>query len=81
MNEPLCRMCNEAGVTRAATVVDHILPLTQGGEDVDENCRSLCDEHHAEVTAEQFGFRKKIEIGTDGWPIEPGDERSKGKKG
>jgi hypothetical protein len=35
--------------------VDHIVPLTKGGLDVDGNTRNLCFDHHREVTAEQFG--------------------------
>jgi len=68
--EPLCRMCKAKGRTTIATVVDHIVPLAQGGDDSDENCRPLCDEHHAQATAEQFGHRKKVRISLDGWPEE-----------
>ena len=67
--EPLCRMCNAEGVTRAAVVPDHIKPLAKGGEDVDENIRCLCAEHHDQVTREEFGYRDRPEFGTDGWPI------------
>lgn len=71
-NEPFCRDCKEQdGLLVLATVPDHILPLAQGGEDVDENVRCLCDRHHRIRTAEQFGTRApRPEIGLDGWPIE-----------
>lgn len=69
MAEPLCRMCKEEGRVTAATVPDHIVPLAKGGEDVDSNVRCLCDAHHKDVTAEQFGHRKRIGIDADGWPI------------
>ena len=66
----LCERCLPKR-TRAATVVDHIKPLSLGGEDIDANTRNLCDQCHAEVTAEQFGHRPpKRQIGLDGWPIE-----------
>lgn len=67
--EPLCRRCRERGLVTAATAVDHILPLALGGEDVDANCRSLCEPCHLAVGAEQFGHRApKKHIGVDGWP-------------
>lgn len=50
----LCELCLAAGLTRLADVVDHIVPLARGGSDEDVNTRNLCDEHHREVTAEQF---------------------------
>lgn len=58
-DEPLCRLCGEEGRVTIADVVDHIQPLALGGEDVDENCRSLCHAHHAAVTAEQFDRSSK----------------------
>ena len=71
-NEPLCRMCKAKGIVRVATVPDHIVPLAKGGSDEDENIRCLCADHHREVTAEQFGHRVKVEIASDGWPVERG---------
>ena len=64
----LCEMCEAKGVTRAATVVDHIKPLALGGTDEDDNTRNLCDRHHDEVTRDQFGQRQRQTIGEDGWP-------------
>ncbi len=49
---------------------DHIVPLAHGGSDEDSNIRSLCREHHLMRTAEQFGLRRKVRIGADGWPAE-----------
>lgn len=66
----LCEMCAAQGIMRLADEVDHIIPLAKGGKDIDENTRNLCDEHHKQVTAEQFGFRKRAAIGLDGWPVE-----------
>ena len=64
----LCEKCKASGATRTADIVDHIVPLAKGGADTDENTRNLCDQHHREVTAEQFGHRKVVETGADGWP-------------
>ena len=68
-SEPLCRECASAGIVREATVPDHIVPLARGGSDEDSNIRCLCAECHLRRTAEQFGLRRKVRIGADGWPI------------
>src|SRR3546814_7434150 len=70
--EPLCRMCKAEGRVTAATVPDHIVPLAKGGEDVDDNIRCLCAAHHDQVTREEFGHRRRVEVGSDGWPVENG---------
>jgi 5-methylcytosine-specific restriction protein A len=63
-------MCLDKGwPPRAATVIDHITPLAHGGTDTDDNVRSLCDQHHRDVTAEQFGWRQCNVYGLDGWPV------------
>jgi 5-methylcytosine-specific restriction protein A len=66
--EPLCRDCKSAGIVRAATVPDHIVPLAQGGMDIDSNIRCLCAPCHRVRTAQQFGHRLKRPTGVDGWP-------------
>jgi 5-methylcytosine-specific restriction enzyme A len=68
-NEPLCRMCKSEGRVTEAKRVDHIKPLAKGGTDTDDNVRSLCIEHHDQVTREEFGHRRRVDIGTDGWPV------------
>jgi 5-methylcytosine-specific restriction enzyme A len=68
--EPLCRDCLAETPPRItpATVPDHIKPLAKGGTDTDDNIRCLCEAHHRIRTAEQFGHRKPVRIGDDGWP-------------
>ena len=66
--EPLCRDCAAKGIVVAATVVDHIVPLALGGDDIDANTRSLCTPCHGTRTAEQFGLRRTVPTGLDGWP-------------
>jgi 5-methylcytosine-specific restriction protein A len=70
----LCERCLDRDIVRLATVVDHIVPLALGGEDVDDNTRNLDDACHAEVTAEQFGHAAPVEargVGKDGRPTSP----------
>ena len=55
---PLCQDClADGGVERAATEIDHIIPLSLGGSDEDENVRCLCKPCHARRTKEQFAAR------------------------
>ncbi|WP_332717369.1 HNH endonuclease [Pelagibacterium mangrovi] len=51
----MCELCQAKDIITIATVVDHVVPLALGGTDDDSNTRNLCDEHHRQVTAEQFG--------------------------
>lgn len=66
----LCEHCVADGKAVIADFVDHIQPLALGGKDVDENTRNLCGPCHEKVTAEQFGHKKRLTIGKDGWPLE-----------
>lgn len=68
--EPLCRDCGAKGIVREATVPDHIVPLSRGGSDEDTNIRCLCADCHRTRTAEQFGLRRTVAVGSDGWPAE-----------
>ena len=71
--EPLCRLCAERGRITAASVPDHIVPLTRGGTDEDSNIRCLCKPCHDEVTFEQFGHQQRASGGADrhGRPLDP----------
>ncbi|MFD1103706.1 HNH endonuclease [Sphingobium olei] len=67
-------MCLAQGRTELATRVDHIDPLALGGSDEDDNTRNLCEPHHKQVTAEQFGHATTPhQRGCDaaGRPIDP----------
>jgi 5-methylcytosine-specific restriction protein A len=70
----LCQMCLDLGRTTVATRVDHKIPLAHDGPDEDWNTRNLCEAHHLEVTAEQFGHQtpKHCGVGRDGRPTAPG---------
>lgn len=67
--EPLCRHCLAQGVTRAAEVIDHIVPLAHGGTDDDTNTQALCLSCHEAKTRSDMGYREKPVIGIDGWPV------------
>lgn len=52
--EPLCRVCYRQGVVKLATTRDHIVPLEEGGQDVEENVQPICDDcHDAKSKAER----------------------------
>lgn len=74
----LCEDCTAEGVVRQATIVDHIVPLALGGEDIDENTRNLCDHHNTVRTAEQFNRMPKLPTGLDGWPVQETSKISAG---
>ena len=65
---PLCRRCELRGNYRAATQLDHIVPLYQGGTDDEANLQGLCDECHADKTAEDTGKQRKSGCNIDGRP-------------
>lgn len=39
---PICAECKKRGIIRATKIIDHVVPLAFGGEDVDENTQGLC---------------------------------------
>lgn len=61
-SEPLCRMCAAQNVIRPALHVDHITPISQGG-DLWGPFQSLCAEHHSMKTAKENG--KQVRMGCD----------------
>ena len=68
---PLCARCEEKGIVRLAQELDHVKPLAQGSDDADEsNWASLCKACHAEKSLRERGFRPRVRIGLDGWPID-----------
>lgn len=70
---PLCVFCLRKGITKAANVVDHIIPhkmdnalrLDPG------NLQSLCKPCHdgEKQQSERNGY--SFDIGLDGWPLDP----------
>lgn len=58
-DRPACVRCLSEGVTRAATELDHIVPLWAGGQDVDGNRQGLCHACHADKTAGEARARSR----------------------
>lgn len=53
--QPLCVHCLPKGIVKPATQRDHIVALTEGGEDVPENTQALCEDcHEAKSLAERL---------------------------
>ena len=51
---PLCVICLEEGIVTQADVVDHIVPIKQGGAKLDEtNLQGLCHKHHNKKTHDE----------------------------
>jgi len=67
----LCQACLECGVLRAATQVDHTVPLFKGGPDTDGNKRALCDECHELKTREDKGHKPSAACDVSGLPADP----------
>ena len=53
--QPFCAECSRRGRIVAATDVDHIVPLANGGTNADDNLQSLCHSCHSRKTADQRG--------------------------
>jgi 5-methylcytosine-specific restriction enzyme A len=57
--EPFCRICEADGRTEAAVLVDHIVPIEDGGERLDEsNLQPLCRLCHGNKTAADLSRRR-----------------------
>lgn len=77
---PLCVWCKRDGRTRAATQLDHIVPIFKGGADIPSNRQGLCDSCHALKTAQDLGYSAKgcDEDGLPSDPLHPWNRKPKG---
>lgn len=68
---PLCVDClrRTPPRIRLATQLDHVVALTNGGTDTEDNRQGLCEECHDEKTRRDLGHKPKPKIGLDGWPV------------
>lgn len=53
--EPLCRACLEAGVSKLTVEIDHIVALANGGTNDRSNMQGLCKECHEAKSASERG--------------------------
>ena len=58
---PLCVECKKIGRTSLATILDHVVPLIDGGRDDESNYQSLCVDHHDAKTAAEATARGRSE--------------------
>jgi 5-methylcytosine-specific restriction protein A len=71
-NEPLCRICKASGKLKPARHVDHIIPISKGGEPFEySNAQPLCVEHHSLKTAEDEGKTARWGCDAQGNPLSP----------
>jgi 5-methylcytosine-specific restriction endonuclease McrA len=53
--DPICKLCGQA----ASTEVDHIRPMTEGGEDTEDNLRGVCKQCHSKRTRQDQNQRRR----------------------
>lgn len=51
--EPLCRVCVQLGYQTPATMVDHIIPRSQGGGHDESNLQPICKSCHDAKTGRE----------------------------
>lgn len=66
---PLCVHCKAKGLITKSEEADHIIPLEDGGTYDESNGQGLCKPCHKIKTAKDRGYKPRVEIGLDGWPI------------
>jgi 5-methylcytosine-specific restriction protein A len=61
IEEPLCVHCDEKGITKEATVLDHIIRIAIGGDKLTkENTQPLCRScHNSKSGKESHGYNQK----------------------
>jgi 5-methylcytosine-specific restriction protein A len=60
---PLCAHCLAQGITQPAQDVDHIVPISQGGDNLDpDNLQSLCRPCHNRKTRAQARNTHTIDL-------------------
>jgi 5-methylcytosine-specific restriction endonuclease McrA len=80
--EPLCRLCEAEGRVVVATIADHVVH-----HDEDWNrfrlgkLQSLCGACHARKHGRAPPLGYSLEIGADGWPIDPQHPANKPRTG
>ncbi len=68
---PLCAECQQQGRTTAATVLDHVVALVNGGDNSDANLQGLCAPCHEAKTRRDIGQRERSGCDANGVPSDP----------
>lgn len=69
---PMCEMCRRQGLLVDAEHVDHITPITKGGDPLNgDNLQALCPPCHSRKTAQDEGKAVRWGCTVDGIPIDP----------
>lgn len=81
---PICTHCRMLGVAEAATEVDHVTPINQGGSAWSPaNHQSLCRSHHSQKTNDERAGRAVTPrlkgCHPDGTPLDPSHHWNRGK--
>ena len=66
--DPICVLCTQAGRVAVSMEVDHIVPLSKGGSNDDENQMGLCQPCHRQKSARDASGKPRI--GVDGVPTD-----------
>lgn len=75
----ICQHCAERGSVRAGHHVDHIQPISKGGDPWDwHNLQTLCQDCHNRKTAEDEGKQPKLGCDVDGIPLARKSKRGRG---
>lgn len=53
---PLCVMCKAEGIYRPTDEIDHVVPLSRGGSDTEDNLQGLCEPHHTAKSLAEGGY-------------------------
>jgi 5-methylcytosine-specific restriction endonuclease McrA len=69
-SQPLCIECLRKGIVEPAVVCDHIEPHHGDANKFwNSKTQGLCRACHAIKTNKEQGYKSKVTIGLDGWPI------------
>ncbi len=60
-SNPLCKFCKEKGLVVEGKVVDHIIPIRQGGDEWNEkNFQTLCTSCHNRKSSKEAKYYQSI---------------------
>ena len=65
-DNPLCVMCSSAGRVTAASEIDHIQAIVNGGRNEDSNYQALCRECHNKKTRIDLGQQDRTTFDSSG---------------